>query len=107
LKKEFDVPEAGVVGIERLSHAPRRWIGVVGVGTVGVGGVMGFEVKGPGNLRVGGERESFVGARERGVDVGGEGRGWLASGAENADPISESVSERTCIRKDGAMAGTW
>lgn len=31
------------------------------------------------------------------------GSGLKPSGAENADPMSESVSERTCMRIEGAM----
>lgn len=38
---------------------------------------------------------------------GGLGRGLKASGAENAEPMSDRVSERTCMRSDGAIAGTW
>jgi hypothetical protein len=44
--------EDGVVGMERLSHAPSLWIGVVGVGIVGDCGVMGFEFNGPVRVRV-------------------------------------------------------
>ena len=38
-------------------------------------------------------------------DCGTAGRGFIASGKENADPISESVSERACTFMPGAMAG--
>jgi hypothetical protein len=73
--------------VERLSQAPRRWIGVVG----GWRGVMGFEVRGPVNSRWG-----LLGA------VGTA----LFSGTENAEPMSDSVSERTCMRIVGAKCGT-
>jgi hypothetical protein len=61
----LDVAAEGVVGeagTERLSQAPRRPRGVVGVGIVGVGGVMGLEFKGPerrGEGRGGGTSFSF------------------------------------------------
>lgn len=102
--------EDGVVGRERLSQAPRRCIGVVGVGMVGVGGVMGLESKGPLKVRAGGARVNRVVWRERFPGPGGGGgvgRGFDASGTEKAEPMSESVSERTCMRREGAMAGTW
>lgn len=105
LKRDGDV---GVVGMERFSQAPRRWIGVVGVGIVGVGGVIGFDDRGPPvEMRDGGARVSLVVVRDSGLDVGGVGRGLLARGTEKAEPISDNVSERTCIRSEGAMRGTW
>jgi hypothetical protein len=73
---------------------------VVGVGTVGVGGVMGLESRWPLKVRLGGSR------RSPDFFAGGLGRGLLTKGAEKADPMSESVSERTFIRREGAMAGT-
>lgn len=79
--------------VDRLSQAPRRWIGVVG----GCGrGVMGFEVSGPVNSRWG----------LAGAGAGAEGSALL-SGTEKAEPMSDSVSERTCIRIVGAKCGTW
>jgi hypothetical protein len=85
-------------------------MGVVGVGTVGVSGVIGFESRGPLNVREGGasvnpvvRRESWLGPGRR----GGGGSGFATSGAEKADPMSDNVSERTCMRSEGAMAGTW
>ena len=104
LKKEG---EEGVVGRDRLIQAPRRWIEV---GGVGVGGVMGLESRGPLKVRAGGARVSLVVWRERLLGPGGGGgggSGLVASGTEKADPMSERVSERTCMRSEGAMAGTW
>ena len=57
--------DEGVVGRERFSHAPRRWIEV---GGLGVGGVMGLESRGPLKVRRGGARVSLV--------VGGRSRLW-------------------------------
>lgn len=37
-----------------------------------------------------------------GIMVGSCGSGLAARGTEKADPMSESVSERTCMRIDGA-----
>lgn len=99
----------GVLGSERLSQAPSRWMGVVGVGTVGVGGVMGLESRGPLKVREGGASVSLVVCRERRPGPGGGGgggRGLVTSGTEKADPISDNVSERTCMRSEGAIAGT-
>lgn len=42
-----------------------------------------------------------------GIMVGGCGSGLLARGTEKADPMSERVSERTCMRIEGAKWGTW
>lgn len=87
------------VEAERLSQAVRREGGVRGGG-----GVMGLEVKGPVLER--GEGKNFKvdgrGGGERLVD----GRVvcvWRARGAEKAEPMSERVSERTCMRMAGAM----
>ena len=108
---------AGVLGSERFNHALRRPMGVVGVETAGTGGVIGLEDKGE-NMRAEDAMLRLVGARERaGLDarpdkdpdvggLGGLGRGLWASGAENAEPMSDKVSERTCILRDGAIAGT-
>jgi hypothetical protein len=101
----------GVVGRDRFNHAPNRPIAVVGLGAVGVSGVMGFEVNGPPvNERVGGDRDNFVPLLVMaGADVGGGGgvgRDLGARGTENAEPMSESVSERTCMRNEGAIRGT-
>ena len=95
---DFGVKNAGVVGEEgreRLIQAPRRDMGVDG--TVGVGGVIGFDDKGAKGC-VGGARVSLV---------GGVGRGLLIRGAEKAEPMSERVSARHRRRNDGAMVGTW
>ena len=78
-------------------------MGVVGV--TGGGGVMGLDVKGPLYGKAGGARWRPVVARlPETSDSGVVGSGLKAKGAENADPISESVSERTCIRIDGAIS---
>jgi hypothetical protein len=93
---------AARVEVERLSQAPRRAMGVVGV--AGGGGVMGLEVKGPVWQKDGGASERPMVARRAGEPASGvEGSGLKPRGAENAEPMSESVSERTCIRIDGAM----
>ena len=93
------VAEEGVAGRDRFSQAPRRWIEFVGVGE---GGVIGFESKGPLNVRVIGTRRSFVWRCP-----GGVGRALLSKGCEKAEPMSDSVSERTERMREGAMAGTW
>lgn len=103
------------------------------VGRVGLGGVMGFEVRGPafggGGGSGGGMSFSFLdfwwrgclvgvvavavvvvvvgGMRGEEEEVGGVGSGFVASGTEKAEPMSERVSERTCMRSAGAMAGMW
>jgi len=98
----------GVFGMERLIQAPRRWMGVVGVGVWDVGGVIGLELRGPeAMVRRAGRLSLPAGRRKREVESGVVGRGLLARGVERADPISERVSERTCMRRAGAMAGTW
>ena len=72
---------------------------------------MGLEQSAIVLLRDGGARVSVV-VRRRGVDVpelemGVIGRDlFVVSGAEKAEPMSESVSERTCMRMDGAILGT-
>lgn len=97
----------GVLGRDRFSQAPRRWMGVVGVGIEGVGGVGGFESRGPLNVRGGGVSVSLVGCCVNLVGGrGAGGSGFATSGAEKADPISDKVSDRTCTRSEGAMAGT-
>jgi len=74
------------------------------VGVAGGGGVMGLEVKGPLYKKAGGARLRPAVVRLPGVpDSGVVGSGLKPKGAENAEPISESVSERTCIRIDGAI----
>ena len=96
-----------MLGFERFSQAPRRWMGVVAVAAVGVLGVMGLELRGPEKVR-GSVRPSLVVDRERGlVGSGVAGRGLLMRGAEKAEPMSERVSERTRMRSEGAIAGTW
>lgn len=40
-------------------------------------------------------------------EAGTLGNGFEDRGTENALPISDSVSERTCMRREGAMAGIW
>lgn len=94
--------------VDRLIHAPRREMGVVGVG--GAGGVTGFEVNGPVYEWLGGARVRRCVALLAGGALlvgGGAGNGFHPSGAENADPMSESVSDLTCIFIVGAMHGTW
>lgn len=95
----------GVGGRERLSHAPRRYMDAVGVGAEAVGGVTGFESRGPLKVRFGGSSLSAF-SPDAGF-FGGKGRGLLARGTEKAEPMSERVSERTFMRSEGAMAGTW
>ena len=87
--------------VERLSQAPKRAMGVVGV--AGGGGVMGFEVKGPVWAKDGGESVSPIVARRGAVASGVAASGLKPRGAEKAEPMSERVSERTCIRMEGAM----
>lgn len=92
------------VEVERLSHAPRRVMGVVGV--TGAGGVIGLEVNGPVYVRDGGGNSvrAVVALLAAALPVvGGVESVLLAKGAENAEPMSESVSERTCMRMEGAM----
>jgi hypothetical protein len=93
--------EVGVVvaEMERLIQVVMREIDFVGVW--GAGGVMGLEHRAIVLSRDGGARVRPV-VRRR---VGAAGR-VLLMGAEKADPMSESVSERTCMRMDGAMYGT-
>ena len=67
---------------------------------------MGFESRGPLNVRDGGASVSLLGIRPGPGGGGGGGNGLATSGAENAEPISDRVSERTCIRSKGAIAGT-
>lgn len=96
--------DVGVVeaDIERLSHVVRRDMDFVGV--CGAGGVMGLEHSAIVLLRDGGTSVRPV-VRRR---VGASGSALLIlMGAEKADPMSERVSERTCIRIEGAMYGTW
>lgn len=92
-------------GMDFLIQAPRRCIG--DAGTVGVGGVIGLELRGPGPRWMVAGMLRLVVVRERGDGLGVAGRGLAFRGAENADPMSERVSERTRIRSEGAMAGTW
>jgi hypothetical protein len=108
----------GVVGTERFNQALRRFKGVVGVDTAGevkfgVRGVIGFEVRAPVRLRfvgsigrIVGIRVSLAGARSEDSAEGVAGSGLLVSGADNAEPMSDNVSERTRIRRAGAIAGT-
>lgn len=84
--------------VERLSQAPSRAIGVVGVAAGG--GVGGLEVRGPVWRRGGTARLRPRVVRRAGSGV--EGRALELSGAEKAEPISERVSERTCMRIEGA-----
>jgi hypothetical protein len=76
--------------VERFSQAPRRAIGVVGV--TGGEGVIGFDVNGPG---------IEGGARVRPMVL--RFPIFACAGAEKALPMSLSVSERTCMRIEGAM----
>jgi len=102
--------EVGVLAfeMERLIHVVRRFIEV---GVWGAGGVMGLEHRAMVLLRDGGSRVRRVeGRRARGMrnelGVAGDVLPW-SIGAEKAEPMSERVSERTCIRMLGAMYGTW
>lgn len=72
---------------------------------------MGLEQRAMVLLRDGGSRVRRVeGRRARGLrnelGVAGEVLPWPI-GAEKAEPMSERVSERTCMRMEGAMYGTW
>ena len=67
---------------------------------------MGLESRGPLKVRDGGASVSLLGSRPGTGGGGGGGSGLVASGTENAEPISDRVSERTCIRSKGAIAGT-
>lgn len=90
---------------ERRSQLLRRWSEVVDVelAVLGGGGVIGLDVRGPVKLRAGGYKEKLGARRRAGVESdGGLGRGLLARGTEKAEPISDRVSERTCIRIAGA-----
>jgi hypothetical protein len=92
------------VEIERLSQVVRRDIDFVGV--CGAGGVTGLEHNAIVLFREGGARVRPVTRRPAGLKpaVGATGSALLnLIGAENADPMSESVSDRTCIRIEGAM----
>ena len=90
-----------VLDMDRLSHVVRRFIDLVGV--CGAGGVMGFEHSAIVLSREGGARVRFV-LRRR---VGWVGVVSTLMGAEKAEPMSERVSERTCMRIEGARYGTW
>jgi hypothetical protein len=70
--------------MERLSQVVRREMDLVGVW--GAGGVIGLEHSAMVLLREGGARVRRV-----------------TRGAEKADPMSERVSERTCMRMEGAI----
>jgi hypothetical protein len=92
--------EVGVVEaeIERLSHVVSLDIDFVGV--TGAGGVIGLEHSAIVLLRDGGAKVRLVLGRR----VGAEGSAlFILMGAEKADPMSERVSERTCMRIVGAM----
>jgi len=65
---------------------------------------MGLEHKAIVLSREGGARVRPVVRRLAGVT--GRDLLWL-TGAEKADPMSESVSDRTCMRIEGAIYGTW
>jgi hypothetical protein len=89
---------------ERRSQLLNRCSEVVDVleAVFGGGGVIGFEVRGPVKLRAGGYREKLGARRRAGVLLeGGLGSG-LFSGVLKADPMSDRVSERTCMRIVGA-----
>jgi hypothetical protein len=94
---------AGDVGVveaemERLSHVVRRDMDLVGV--AGAGGVMGLDHNAIELWRDGGARVRLVFRRR----TGAEGSAlFILMGAEKADPMSERVSERTCMRIEGAM----
>lgn len=95
--------EVGDEGKERRSQWERRerlerWVG----GST-------RDVSDPVSWRYGGSGPTagvlVLGVDSGSGDAGTEGRGFDANGTESADPISESVSERTVIRSEGAMAG--
>jgi hypothetical protein len=90
------------VDIERLSHVVSRDMDFVGV--CGAGGVMGFEHSAIVLLRDGGASVRPVVRRLKGASGSIL---LILMGAENADPMSDSVSERTCMRIEGAIYGTW
>ena len=88
------------VDIERLSQVVKR--AMLFVGVCGAGGVMGLLHSAIVLSREGGARVRLV-VRRRGVVVVGGKTENLETGAEKAEPMSESVSERTCMRIEGAM----
>lgn len=102
---ELDVDGRGDVGvviveeeIERLSQVVSLDMDFVGVS--GAGGVIGFEHRAIVLLRDGGSRVRRVVRRFKGAS----GSALVQfTGAEKTEPMSESVSERTCMRMLGAM----
>jgi len=102
---ELDVDGRGEVGVVMVEEEIERLSQVVSldmdfVGVRGAGGVMGFEHSAIVLLRDGGSRVRRVVRR-----LGGASGSALVqvTGAEKTDPMSESVSERTCMRMLGAM----
>lgn len=92
--------EVGVVPVLDMlffNQVVNRFIDLVGV--CGAGGVIGLLHNAIVLSRLGGARVRFV-LRRRGVYA----TGVLSTltEAENAEPISDSVSERTCMRIEGA-----
>lgn len=79
-----------------FNHVVNRFMLFVGVW--GAGGVMGFEHSAIVLSREGGARVRFV-LRRR---VGYEGVVSTLTEAEKAEPMSDRVSERTCMRMEGA-----
>jgi hypothetical protein len=85
--------------MERFNQVVKR--AMLFVGVCGAGGVIGLLHSAIVLSREGGARVRFV-VRRRDVVVGGNTEKRL-TGAENAEPISDRVSERTCMRIEGAM----
>jgi hypothetical protein len=102
---ELEVEGRGDVGVVMVEVDIERLIQVVNldidfVGVSGAGGVMGFEHSAIVLLREGGSRVRPVVRRLRGA----LGSALLHfTGAEKTEPMSDSVSERTCMRMEGAM----
>jgi len=92
----------GDEGSDFLSHAPKRPIGVVGVGIAASGGVTGFDDRGAKECASGARASLPVRAGTPSFSTGGAGRGL-----ENAEPMSERVSARQRRRREGAIVGTW
>ena len=92
-----DVGVVAVDDIDLFNHVVKRFIDLVGV--CGAGGVIGLLHSAIVLSRLGGARVRFV-LRRRGVYA----TGVLSTltEAENAEPMSDRVSERTCMRIEGA-----
>lgn len=97
--------EVGVVDAEMLRRSQVVRRDMLLFGLFGAGGVTGLEHSAIVLSRDGGARVKPVVRRRVVLKVVGEDL-LLDRGAEKAEPMSERVSERTCIRIEGAMEGT-